>query len=91
MTISDRSSPLCPVYNVGSDEVVELKELAVKIGRYFDVPVQTTPAITNEADVYLPSIKRAQTELNLHITVPLDEAIKKTVASIMQTKNLAAL
>jgi nucleoside-diphosphate-sugar epimerase len=89
MTISDRSSPLCPVYNVGSDEVVELKELAVKIGRYFNVPVLTAPVLSNDADVYLPNIKLAQTELNLFTTVPLDKAIKKTVTSIMHTQSLA--
>jgi nucleoside-diphosphate-sugar epimerase len=84
MTISDGSSPLCPVYNVGSDEVTELRDLATKIGHFFKVPVRATLGLSNEADVYLPSIKLAQTELNLLITVRLDEAIQKTVASIMQ-------
>jgi nucleoside-diphosphate-sugar epimerase len=85
MTIAEASSPLCPIYNVGSDEVIELKELAIKIGRYFNVAVQTTPEVSNTADVYLPCIKRAQTELNLRITVPLEEAIHKTVVSIGHT------
>jgi nucleoside-diphosphate-sugar epimerase len=85
MTIAEASSPLCPIYNVGSDEVIELKELAIQMGRYFNVAVQTTPEVSNTADVYLPCIKKAQTELNLRITVPLDETIHKTAISIKRT------
>lgn len=88
MTIAEDSSPNCPIYNVGSDEAIEIRSLAQKIGQYFDLPVQFASEEALPADVYVPSIERAKSKLNLYINVPFDQAVDQTVTSIKRTGSL---
>jgi nucleoside-diphosphate-sugar epimerase len=70
-------------YNVGSDEVVSMAELARAIG------AEATPPARVEAqarepqgpqNIYLPDVAKAREELGLRVTVPLREAIRRTLA-----------
>ena len=82
MTIASASSPKCPIYNVGSEEIIELKDLAAKIAHYFGLAAQVVPELSTSVDVYVPDVSIAKRELNLKIAVPLDQAIHKTVQAI---------
>lgn len=72
------------VYNVGSEKEVSILELARQVQSHFDPqpeiqvakPVQESAA----AERYAPSTLRAREELSLRETVPLDLALKKTIA-----------
>lgn len=70
-------------YNVGSDHGVSIRELAVAIARetgHSDDKIQVLGQAAPGAapDRYVPDISRAANELDLHIRVPLDEAIRRT-------------
>jgi dTDP-glucose 4,6-dehydratase len=73
----------CHPYNTGSDQAIPIADLAKTVARF----VQPAPKIeilqSAQADTkperYIPSIKRAQTELGLQTWIGLDEAIKRTI------------
>lgn len=68
------------IYNCGSAEAVSIKELAQRVNSVLNPAGKIeilTPAVPGAAAaVYVPDISRAETELDLKITVALDEAIK---------------
>jgi dTDP-glucose 4,6-dehydratase len=69
-------------YNVGSDEVVTTAQLAHLIAD----AVEPTPEVIIQSvqpqgpqNIYLPDIRRARIELNLDVTIPLRDAIARTL------------
>lgn len=81
MTILDNASADCPIYNVGSEEVVTIAELAKKIGDYFQVDVDLNEIDYMKIDRYVPCTKKAFDELGLNC-ISLNQAIHKTIAEI---------
>jgi dTDP-glucose 4,6-dehydratase len=72
-------------YNVGSNEHVSTAELA----RLIAATVQPVPEVVIQAsqpqgpqNIYLPDISRARNELQLEVTVPLRNAIARTLESL---------
>ncbi|MCE0522574.1 MAG: NAD(P)-dependent oxidoreductase [Methylacidiphilales bacterium] len=70
-------------YNVGSDETVTIARLA----RLIALAVRPAPEIVIQSvlpqgpqNIYLPDIRRARTELNLDVAIPLRDAIARTMA-----------
>lgn len=87
MTIAASASKKSPVFNVGSDQSIEIHELASKIANYFGVPVSNASiSCPNRVDRYIPDINKAKKELGLTLTVNLDQAIKLTVKEILNSK-----
>ncbi len=70
-------------YNVGSDISISISELAELIARQqsrsITIKIMKEPDITKPIERYIPNVARAQNELGLDITIPLEQAIKKTV------------
>ena len=72
------------VYNVGSESEVSIRELAHAVQTQFEPPPEVqiakpeTPGAPPER--YTPSTVRAREELGLRETVPLAEALAKTIA-----------
>ena len=69
-------------YNVGSDEIVTTAQLA----RHIASAVQPAPEVIIQSvqpqgpqNIYLPNIHRARVELNLDVSIPLQEAIARTI------------
>jgi nucleoside-diphosphate-sugar epimerase len=52
------AKPECPIYNVGSDEAVEIRDLARKIAAEHNVGVNITDIDSDSVDRYVPEIKR---------------------------------
>jgi dTDP-glucose 4,6-dehydratase len=67
------------VYDVGSDEVVTMAELAEIVRRVVNPGVQVQRGNGGAASTYVPNIDRATRELGLTAEVALDEAITRTV------------
>jgi UDP-glucuronate decarboxylase len=69
-------------YNVGSDEVVSTAELArltaAAVTPKAEVTIQSTQP-QGPQNIYLPDVTRARTDLGLAVTVPLREAITRTL------------
>jgi nucleoside-diphosphate-sugar epimerase len=58
MKVALQSSPQCPIFNVGSDEAIELRDLANQIGQQYNVPVKVAPIIDSKIDRYVPNIDK---------------------------------
>ena len=71
-------------YNVGSDHALSILELAEKVRRVLgtnnEIIVKGKAEPGAKPSVYVPEIGRAQGELGLSVSVPLQEAIRRTVA-----------
>ncbi len=68
-------------YNVGSDQAISIKDLALLIGSMcdLDVHVQASPIQSNlSVDGYVPDVSRVRDELNLVPSIQLREAIQST-------------
>lgn len=72
-------------YNVGSDEVVSITQLAHLVRDLLapskPVRILGTPQATAGRNRYVPDISKAQQQLGLSVTVPLAEAIRRTGAA----------
>jgi nucleoside-diphosphate-sugar epimerase len=78
------------VYNVGSDRACSISELAHRIAKFSEPPlnvsIRHTAVIGKVPERYVPDINKAKTELGLDLTIGLDEAIKKTVKFYQEKK-----
>jgi nucleoside-diphosphate-sugar epimerase len=79
LEMGKNSNPKCPIYNVASDQEVEIRELANVISKIFNVRVNFANINEKmEADRYIPSIKKAQKELGLKNSISLEDSILKS-------------
>lgn len=84
MTIADNANTNCPIFNVGSNEVIEIRALAQKVADAFKIQIVAPPLlIDGEPDRYIPSIEKAIKQLNLKLQFSLDEALDLTVRKIL--------
>lgn len=71
-------------YNVGSDEEINIRSLAEKTASSFKVKqniiISRKPDISKQPERYVPSIKRAEEELNLRQIIDIQDSIEKTIA-----------
>ena len=58
MKIALHSSPQCPILNVGSDEAIEIRDLAKQIGQQYNVPVNIASVTSDKIDRYVPNIDK---------------------------------
>jgi dTDP-glucose 4,6-dehydratase len=84
--------PPCRAYNVGSDQPISIRELALIIQRLVGansaVQIARQPAPGATPSRYVPSTHRASAELGLKHTVPIEEAILRTTAWIKSSNLL---
>ena len=79
-------------YNVGSDEVISIAALAHLV---HDILAPDKPVhIQGKADIgaarnrYVPDISKVQRDLGLSVSVPLAEAVRRTLQHLTQTNGL---
>lgn len=81
-TILEHGEPGRP-YNVGSSNGLSIRKIAETVrsalGTKNEIIVQGKPNPNQPPSVYVPITTRAETELNLRVTVPLVDAIRKSV------------
>jgi nucleoside-diphosphate-sugar epimerase len=72
------------MYNVGSDEAVPIAEAARRVASLTGTKVRflgtRAAAPTASTSIYVPEVRRIDTELGLRRMIPLDEAIDRTVS-----------
>lgn len=87
LTILFRGEP-CRPYNVGSEESISIAETAHAVARSVSPDIQIeihgTPNPEIPVEQYVPSTKRAQTELGLRQFVNIDDGIRRTVTSLQE-------
>jgi nucleoside-diphosphate-sugar epimerase len=57
------SNPSCPIFNVGSDNAIELRELARQIGEKYGVPVSLSEITEDKIDRYIPNVNKLKNKL----------------------------
>jgi nucleoside-diphosphate-sugar epimerase len=80
LTLLLKGNPTEP-YNVGSDEALDLENLARAVARATgDVAVEiSNTSLAGAAGRYVPSIDKARHELGLNVRVPLATALSRTI------------
>jgi nucleoside-diphosphate-sugar epimerase len=73
-------------YNVGSEDEISIRDLAERIAHAASPPtrveIRRRPDPAAPAARYVPSTARARTELGLETTIPLDDAVRRTLAAL---------
>ncbi len=76
----------CRAYNVGSEQDMTIAELAHKVARSFQKPVEVkiaaSPAPNRPPERYVPSTKLAQMDLGVRQIIDLGTAIERTAAFV---------
>ncbi|MDC3391950.1 NAD(P)-dependent oxidoreductase [Candidatus Thioglobus sp.] len=76
LTIAENSNSTCPIYNVGSDYEIEIRELANIIAKKFNTNVNQCSIINNTIiDRYIPSVDKARNELKLDFEYSFKDTI----------------
>jgi nucleoside-diphosphate-sugar epimerase len=57
----------CPVYNVGSDQEINVRKLGFYLSRKYKLPIKLKEIKSNFEDRYIPLIRKAKKELNLKL------------------------
>ena len=83
------SSKKCPIINVGSDEIVDLRDVGKIIGKFFDKVVNfPEKKIKNyKIDKYVPITKKYRQKYNLKLNFNLKQSILLTINRINEKKN----
>ena len=82
ITILKKSNKKCPIYNVGSDKVINLRKLTKIIANLVNKKANLKKILGKKYDYYAPSIAKAKKELNLKISINLNHALKSTIKSL---------
>lgn len=89
MTIAAAANASCPIYNVGSNEAYEIREIAEKVAKRLKTKVGAREIVTKNIDRYVPSNRKAGQDLNLGVMTSLEAAIEKTIQGIRSAENKA--
>lgn len=79
ITILKNSSTKCSIYNVGSDKVINLKDLTKKIATITNKKIALKTNKSKKFDYYVPSITKAYKKLNLKISINLNDALNSII------------
>ena len=81
MTLLQKTSPQCPIVNVGSDEAILMGDLAKRVANHFGVQVSIPSLTSSLIDRYVPSVQKGL-EFGCKRPLILDDAINVTIAAI---------
>ena len=89
MSIAASGNLDCPVFNVGSDQEIEIHALAEKVANIFNVPAYNHPFSLSDSDVdrYIPSLEKAKGGLGLSLKFDLDRALAISIEQIATSKS----
>ena len=80
--ILKRANINCPIYNVGSDQEVNIRKLALYLSKKYKLPIKLKKIKSNFEDRYLPSILKSKKELNLKLQYSNYGAINEVIKGI---------
>jgi len=80
------SNVSCPIYNVGSNDEVEIHELAALLGKKYNLIIKSKTINEKVVDRYIPCINKAKRELVLKNNCNSFQAIIKTI-NLLKKKN----
>ena len=69
----------CPIYNVGSDQEINIRNLSFYLSNKYKLPLKIKKIKSSFEDRYLPSILKAKKELNLKLQYSNFRAINEVI------------
>ena len=69
----------CPIYNVGSDQQINIRNLALYLSKKYNLPIKLKKIKSNFEDRYLPSILKAKKVLNLKLKYTNFNAVDEVI------------
>jgi len=84
MRICELGDSSCPILNVGSDEPLELREVAKKVADKFAVPLISATISKTTIDRYIPSTEKAKHLSSLKLKHDIWISIDETISSILR-------
>jgi nucleoside-diphosphate-sugar epimerase len=72
----------CPIYNVGSDQGIDIRKLGFDLSRKYKLDVKFEKIVSNFEDRYVPSIQKAKKELKLSLKYNSLDAVNDVIHSI---------
>ena len=79
LKILKNSNTNCPIYNVGSDQQVNLSNLGMILAKKYKNQISFKKNKVNKIDYYVPSILLAKKKLKLKITISTLDAINSVI------------
>jgi len=79
LKILDNSSNQCPIYNVGSNNIISIHKVANLLAKKYNLKILSSKISLKKIDKYIPNIDKAKSELNLNINNSSLQAIQKTI------------
>ena len=79
LKILKSSNTNCPIYNVGSDQQVNLSKLGMILAKKYKNQISFKKNKVNKIDYYVPSILLAKKKLKLKITISTLDAINSVI------------
>jgi dTDP-glucose 4,6-dehydratase len=88
LKILNNSNKDCPIYNVGSDDVISIHKLSTILTKKYNLNQEfsNTKMTIKKLDRYIPNIQKAKKELNLKNNYDTLSAIMKTI-NFLKKKN----
>ena len=85
--ICNNSKINTPIYDVGSDKSIELRDLAKLFSELFKIGFKANKIKENKIDKYIPNVHTAKTKLGLKIKYSLKDSILLTINKINEKIN----
>ena len=88
LKIVKNSDIKCPIYNVGSDDAVNISNLAYLLSKKFKLKTTLKKKRSSFHDKYIPSIQKAKTELKLRLKYDSLSSVNRVIYSIKKNTYL---
>lgn len=72
----------CPIYNVGSDQAIEIRKLGFYLANKYKLGMRLKKIQSNFKDIYIPSISKAKKELKLNLKYNNFNAVDEVISHI---------
>jgi nucleoside-diphosphate-sugar epimerase len=82
MAIAWNANTFCSVYNVGSGEEKEMREIAAVVAEAFKVDVEAAEIVDSRVDRYVPSVQKAMRELGVSLKFDFQHALQKVIVEM---------
>jgi nucleoside-diphosphate-sugar epimerase len=79
LKILDNSNNQCPIYNVGSNNIISIHKIANLLAKKYNLKILSSKISLRKIDNYVPNTDKAKNELNLDINNTSLQAIQKTI------------
>ncbi len=79
LKIINYSSNKCPIFNIGSDKSISIKNLVKFFNKNYDAKIIIKKNLLNKTDFYVPSTSLVRKKLKLKNTINFNHAIKSLI------------